>query len=56
MMLVITRLELLTIRDALQSILEEEDYDTEDVEEGLEIVEALLLGQEVTLVQEEQDE
>lgn len=53
MMYYITRLELYTLRDGLSSVLEEEDYDTEDVREGLIIVEALLDGQEVTVCQEE---
>ena len=56
MMYSITRLELFTIRDALQSILEEEDYDTGDIEEGLEIVWALLDGDSFILVQGDNDE
>lgn len=53
MMKAITRLELLAIRDALLSTLEEEDIDEEGVQEALEIVEALLNGEEVTLCQEQ---
>lgn len=49
----ITRLELLAIRDALLSALEEEDMDREGAQEALEIVEALLNGEEVTLCQEQ---
>ena len=52
MMYYITRLELLTIRDILLSEMEEEEVDKDEVSEGLEIVEALLSGQEVTVCQE----
>ena len=52
MMKVITKLELLAIRDALLSSLEEEDIDEEGVREALTIVEALLNGEEVTLCPE----
>lgn len=44
----ITKLELLTIRDALKSVLEDADYDSEEILDALEIVEALLTTKEVT--------
>lgn len=43
----ITKLELLTIRDALRSVLEDADYDSEEILDALEIVEALLVTKEV---------
>ena len=43
----ITRIELLTIRDALRAALEEEDMDGEAICDALDIVEALLLQEEV---------
>ena len=52
MMYYITRLELLTIRDILLSELEEDEVGKDEVSEGLEIVEALLEGKEVTVCQE----
>ena len=49
LMYVITRLEALHVRDALQSVLEEEDYDTEEIRQGLELIDGILNGQEVTV-------
>ncbi len=52
MMKSITNLELLTIRDVLLTMVEEEEVSKDDVQEALEIVEALLDGEEVVLWQE----
>lgn len=49
LMYVITRLEALHLRDALQSMSEEEDADMGEIEEALVIVEGILNGQEVTV-------
>lgn len=48
----ITNLELLTIRDVLLTMIEEEDVNEEDVQEALDIVEALLNGEELIIWQE----
>jgi len=53
MMKVITKLELLTIRDVLLSMQEEEDVDQDEVVDALEIVEALLNGEEVQVLCQE---
>lgn len=49
LMYVITRLEALHLRDALQSMAEEDDVDMDEVAEALVIVEGILNGQEVTV-------
>ena len=51
MMKSITNLELLTLRDVLLSMLEEDDVNEDDIKEALEIVEALLRGEEVIMFQ-----
>ena len=52
MMYYITRLELLAVRDVLLTQVEEGEVGEEDLLEGLEIVEALLSGEEITVCQE----
>ena len=52
-MKMITKLELLTIRDVLLSMQEEEDVDQDEVTEALGLVEALLNGEEVQISCEE---
>jgi len=56
-MKVISKGELLHIRDVLLSILEEEveEVDISEAEEALEIIEALLNGEEVTVVCQESE-
>lgn len=41
-MIQITKGELYVLRDALQSVVEDEDYDMEDVLDALDIVESLI--------------
>ena len=45
-MKLITKGELMYVRDAVQSVLEEEDYCIEDLEESLELLEAILYSEE----------